>query len=369
MKIFEEIKKIIVEVTKTGSTSEITLESRLIADLGIDSLAGIELAHLLEDRFAILAEDMPLDTSSTVKDLVAYVRQSTKKTDQISAGQITEKNFVEDLEVDKSIAEELQYNPYYHIFQSGLGRRMTLEDREFISLGSNDYLGLANNPVLKDEAIKIIQDYGMSMCATPIAMGQTKIHQDLERKIASFLKQEDSIVYPSGYQANLSVLELLAKDKDIIIADQSIHSSLINGCRLSPAKLRFFPHNDMEELRKILQDAQRYRMRFLVAEGLYSTIGDIAPLDKLSALSQEYGAFIIIDDAHGVGVLGKEGRGILEVFDAYEKVGLVTGSLGKALGLSGGFITAKKKIIDTVLGCVGYFNQNFNGFNNIYSID
>ena len=189
------------------------------------------------------------------------------------------------------------------------------------------------------------------MCGTPIVIGQTDVNRALELKIAEFLKQDDAIIYPSGYQCNVGVFQLLANKDDIIIADKNIHSSLINGCMLTKADLKFFAHNDVDNLWNTLKGSSKYRMRFIAIEGLYSTDGDIAPLDKIAKLTREFDAFLIVDDAHGVGVLGKEGRGILEKFNAYNDVDLVTGSLGKALGVFGGFLAGKDKLID-------YFKYN-----------
>lgn len=254
--------------------------------------------------------------------------------------------FIESLFIDKSLAENIDFNPYYQIVQSGLGESIRIGNKSFISLGSNDYLGLANNAAVKDEAIRVLKEYGISMCGTPIVIGYTNLNCQLEKEIAAFLKQEDALVFPSCYQCNTGVFKMIANKKDVVIADREIHSSLLNGINLSGASLRLFPHNNTRILEELLKKHSNCRNRFVVIEGLYSTNGDLPPLDEIVKLAQRYEAFVIIDDAHGVGVLGKEGRGILEVFDAFKGADLITGSFGKAIGTFGGFLAGNKVTID-----------------------
>jgi len=359
------VKTALAEIGEENDINKIKLSSRLGEDLRIDSLDSIELIHILEDKFDIEISERTLDSSLTVENLILYI-ESKLKMAQPKTVKKEKAEFINNLSmgidppdtfkgvvlsVDKSVVENLNFNPYYRLVESGLGREIAIENKKFISLGSNDYLGLANNEIIKKEAIKIIEEYGMSMCGTPIVIGQTKINRDFELKIADFLKQDDAILYPSCYQANLGIFQLLTKEDDIIIADENIHSSLITGCKLSNTKLRFFPHNNMKSLEGILKNSLERGIRFIVIEGLYSTEGNIAPLDQITNLARQYDAFIIADDAHGIGVLGREGRGILEKYDAYNDVDLITGSLGKALGLFGGFLAGREKLID-------YFRYN-----------
>lgn len=256
------------------------------------------------------------------------------------------KDYLDTLYIDKEPLKKVKFNPYYKLIQSSLDRKILIDNKEVISLGSNNYLGIANNKEMKQKAKEALEKYGISMCGTPIVVGQTDINRALELKLAEFLKQEDVLLYPSCYQCNMGVFQVLSTGEDIIIVDRNIHSSLLNGCALSRAKFRLFPHNNTRRLEEILKRSQDYRMRFIVVEGLYSTEGDIPPLDKIVELAKRYNAFIIVDDAHGVGVLGKEGRGIMEVFNVFGDVDLVTGSLGKALATFGGFLAGKAKIID-----------------------
>ncbi|GAI52778.1 unnamed protein product, partial [marine sediment metagenome] len=195
--------------------------------------------------------------------------------------------------------------------QSGLGRNVKVDNKPLISLGTNDYLGIANNSHIKEAAIKTLDEFGVSMCGTPIVIGQTTINKRLEIETASFLKQEDALVFPSCYQCNMGVFSLLANKEDVIITDKKIHSSLLNGIGLCDSLFKVFPHNNTSKLEQALKRYQERRMRFIVVEGLYSTDGDVAPLREIAELAKRYNAFIILDDAHSVGVLGREGRGLL----------------------------------------------------------
>ncbi len=356
--ILDAVKDILADLGREKDTGKITPNSTLGSDLDFDSLAAIELVHALEDKFKIEIPDQNFNSSITVAKLADYIASEIENNPNTaghnppaSSTKLTKKDFLNSLSVDKSVLSENRFNPYYQNVESALGRTINIAGKELISLGSNDYLGLANNPTIKNEAVKIIEQYGMSMCSTPIVLGQTKINRSLEIKLAKFLKQDDCLLYPTGYQANMAIFHILAKDSDIILADRNIHSSLINGCMLSRAALRFFSHNDTDNLEALLKNTLKYRMRFIVIEGLYSTDGDTAPLERIVKLSQKYAGFIIMDDAHGIGVLGSEGRGSLEKFNCFEEVDLTSGSLGKALGLFGGFLAGNSEIID-------YFRYN-----------
>ena len=341
--IFYRVRKILAEVGQEKNIEKIRMEARLNEDLGIDSFGAIEAIFKLEDEFEITISERNFSSIKTVKDVVDYIESVIER--KALEKEKESKEFYDSLYIDKSEAEEVKFNPYYKLVQSGLGRKILIEGRELISLGSNDYLGLANSEKLKEKAKEAIDKYGISMCGTPIVIGQTDINRKLELKIAEFLKQEDAILFPSGFQANIEIFNVLATSQDLIIADKNIHSSLIQGIALSKAKPKFFPHNDVLTLEKILKSSQGYRIKFIVVEGVYSTEGNTSPLDVIVDLSRKYNAFVILDDAHGIGVLGKEGRGVMERFNIFD-VDLVSGSLGKALGCFGGFLAGKKKIID-----------------------
>ena len=252
--------------------------------------------------------------------------------------------FKDSLKVDKGILEKARFNPYFMEVQSALDKTVKINNRDIISLGSNDYLGIANSAEVKEAAKRAIDKYGISMCGTPIVVGYIDLNKILETKIAKFLGFDDSLVFPSGYQANLGAFKFLAGKEDVIIVDEIAHSSVIQGARLCSAKLIKFSHNNMDELEQTLKLCKKYRKRFIAVDGLYSTEGDIAQLDVISELADKYDAFTIVDDAHGVGILGKNGKGSLEVKNVLGKIDMLTGSLGKALGCSGGFIATNSKV-------------------------
>ena len=256
--------------------------------------------------------------------------------------------FKDNLYIDKSLADITGFNPYFRPIQSGLGRYIQIDGKQLLCLGSNDYLGLANNDEIREEMIKALKKYGISMCGTPIVIGQADINKRLECEIAKLLKQEDALLFPLCYQCNVGIFSCLAGPEDLILADKEIHSSLLNGIALSKTPARFFPHNNLKVLERLLEKSEKYRMRFIVLEGLYSTNGNVPRLDEISKIAAKHEAFIIIDDAHGVGVLGEEGRGVLEIFNAYQSVDLVTGSLGKGIGTFGGFLAGKAKVVDFI---------------------
>ena len=254
--------------------------------------------------------------------------------------------YLDHFNFDKSLADDVGFNPYFQNIESGMGPRVQLQGKGLINLGTNDYLGLSNKKEIKAAAFEAMKEFGVSMCGTPIVIGQSTLNSKLETEIAKFMKQEDALVYPSCYQGNMGVFQVLADEKDIILFDKDIHSSLMNGISLTKAKWRTFPHNDLEWLEDLLKKSQDYRMRFIVFEGLYSTGGDYPDLGKIVELAKKYDAFTIIDDSHGVGILGETGRGVLELYDAFKDIDLITVSLGKAIGTFGGALVGSERIVD-----------------------
>lgn len=255
-------------------------------------------------------------------------------------------DYLSQFNFDKSLAEEIGFNPYFQSIDSGMGSHVRLQGKNLINLGTNDYLGLSNKTEIKAAACAAMEDFGISMCGTPIVIGQSALNSQLETELARFLKQEDALVYPSCYQCNMGVFSVLASEQDVVLFDKDIHSSLMNGITLSKAKWRSFPHNDLARLEKLLKDTQDRRMRFIVFEGLYSTGGDYPDLSKIIELAKKYDAFTIIDDSHGIGILGDTGRGVVELYDAFKEIDLITVSLGKAIGTFGGALLGSERIVD-----------------------
>ncbi len=255
-------------------------------------------------------------------------------------------DFYDRLKVDKSIAHNTGFNPYYSRLQSGLTDPIVIEDKEFINLASNNYLGLAADERVKTGAIEAIERYGVSLCGTPVATGYLELYCKLEEKLSEFLGLESTVILPSCYQANNGLFCAIAGKEDIILVDHYAHSSLIQGIKAVGCKVRPFLHNNIEHLEQILARCTQYRQIFVVTESVFSTEGSIAPLIEITALAAKYNAIPVVDDSHGIGVIGKTGRGILEESGIKNFDGIYTASLGKALANTGGVIGGKKGIIE-----------------------
>ena len=256
------------------------------------------------------------------------------------------KDFYDRFKIDYEVVENAGFNPYYPILESGLDDPVIIDGKKFIDLASNNYLGLANDPRVKEAGRNAIQKYGMSLCATPVASGYSELYHRVREKLTNFLGLESSILYPSCYQANNGLFNVLVGREDIAIIDRSSHSSLIEGLRGSGCKIWPFLHNDMNYLEKILKKAGKYRQAFVITESVFSTEGDIAPFQEIVDLCDTYGAVPVVDDSHGIGVIGKYGKGILDHAQIKDYNGIYTASLGKALANSGGVISGKRSIID-----------------------
>jgi 7-keto-8-aminopelargonate synthetase-like enzyme len=264
-------------------------------------------------------------------------------------------DFYADLVVDKSLADKYDFNPYYCNIESGLVDPLIIDGKEFINLASNNYLGLAADKRVAEAIGKAAAQYGASMCGTPIATGSMVLLNRMEDRLARFVGTEDSIIFPSCYQANCAVFLSLAKTEDLIIIDHYAHASLIQGVRMVGCKVRPFLHNNTAHLKKILENAFGYRRVFVVTESVFSTEGSIAPFDEIVRLCDEFDAVPVIDDSHGIGVLGKKGHGILEQKDIRNFNGVYTASLGKALANVGGMIAGKKELIEYLkYSCPGF---------------
>ena len=236
-----------------------------------------------------------------------------------------------------------------HQVASAQEPRIQIDGRNLILFCSNNYLGLANHPNLKKAAVDAIETYGTSTVASALISGYMTPHAQLEKRMAKFWGTEAAVVFPTGYMANLGVIPALINREDIIFSDQLNHRSLIDGCRLSRAKIDIYPHGDVTHLESQLQNAQHYRRRLIVTDGVFSMDGDIAPLPELVSLASKYNAILMVDDAHGTGVLGKNGRGTYEHFNlSPESIDIHMTSGSKALGASGGFIGGKQELINLI---------------------
>jgi glycine C-acetyltransferase len=226
------------------------------------------------------------------------------------------------------------------------GRRVVLDGREVLLLCSNNYLGLADHPVLKEAAIEAVQRYGVGSGAARLVSGNMELHEALEAHIAAFKGTEAAIVFNSGYGANTGIIPAIAGKGDVIYSDRLNHASIVDGTLLSRAKLVRYPHNDTATLRRLMGETEVSGRRLIVTDGVFSMDGDLAPLHELVDLKKEYGALLMVDDAHGTGVLGKTGKGSAEACDVMADIDIQMGTLGKALGCFGAYVAASRETID-----------------------
>ncbi|MCL4828897.1 MAG: glycine C-acetyltransferase [Caldilinea sp.] len=223
---------------------------------------------------------------------------------------------------------------------------VTIDGRRVLNFCANNYLGLANHPRLREAAKQAIDRYGIGPGAVRTIAGTTTLHIELERRLAEFKHAEACITFQSGFTANLATVPALMGDGDLIFSDELNHASIIDACRLSKARTIRYAHNDIDDLRRKLADNAQFRRRLIVSDGVFSMDGDIAPLDKLCEAAEEHDAILMVDDAHGEGVLGKGGRGIVDHFGLHGRVDIEVGTLSKAFGVVGGLVAGKKPIID-----------------------
>lgn len=215
-----------------------------------------------------------------------------------------------------------------------------------IMLGSNSYLNLTTHPQVMEGARKALEKYGYGMGAVSNYAGVTDLHKELEQRIADFCGAEEAIVFPSGYGTNIGVISALCNEGDVVINDSANHASIFDGCRLSGADIKVYPHGDMKHLERILSRLdEKVTGRLIITDGVFSMDGDVAKLDKIVELAQKYKCRVMVDDAHGVGVVGPTGRGTAEHFSVMDKVDLHVGMLSKGPGGLGGYCAASREII------------------------
>jgi len=229
---------------------------------------------------------------------------------------------------------------------SPMDARVTIGGQRLLNFCANNYLGLANHPRLRDAAKRAIDAFGIGPGAVRTIAGTMSLHLELEQKLAEFKHAEACITFQSGFTANLATVPALMGDGDLIFSDELNHASIIDACRLSKARTIRYAHNDVDDLRRKLAAHGEFRRRLIVSDGVFSMDGDIAPLDKLCEIAEAHGAMLMVDDAHGEGVLGRGGRGIVDHFGLHGRVDIEVGTLSKAFGVVGGLVAGKKPIID-----------------------
>jgi 8-amino-7-oxononanoate synthase len=236
------------------------------------------------------------------------------------------------------------FYPYFHVVETQQDPEVIVEGRKMIMLGSNNYLGLTSHPEVKAAAIEAVRKYGSGCAGSRFLNGTLDIHVKLEEQLAAFFRKDGALMFSTGYQSNLGIISSLAGKDDVVVIDKLDHASIIDACKLSYAVVKKFRHNDMRSLEFVLKECGD-RGKLVVVDGVYSMEGDIAPLPEIGPLCRKYGARLMVDDAHGVGVLGKTGRGTAEHFGMEKDVDIIMGTYSKSLASIGGFVVADEDVI------------------------
>ena len=239
---------------------------------------------------------------------------------------------------DETTKLRLKYDAYYHIFEEQIGTRVKKDGKEYVMLSSNDYLGLSQHPKIKEAASNALHKWGSSTTGARLANGGRIFHRELEEELADFLGKEACHVFSAGYLACASSITGFIQRKDLIFADKNLHSSLWSGIQLSGANCERFAHNQPEHLHELLSSEDPNIQKALVLEGIYSMEGHIARLPELVQAAKKYNTFVILDDAHGVGVLGRDGRGTADHFGMTDEIDVICGSFSKSFSGIGGFV-------------------------------
>ena len=220
-----------------------------------------------------------------------------------------------------------------------------IEGKTYLSFCSNNYLGLANHPSVIEAVKGAVDVYGWGAGASRLVSGNMTLHETLEKEISKFKIKDASIVFPTGYMANLGVITSLVSNGDLVICDRLNHASIIDGCRLSGADFRVYAHCNMEKLETILKKSTMYNRKLIVTDSVFSMDGDLAPLPDIVKIAAKYNAMLMVDEAHGTGVFGQNGRGVAEHFNLCKEVDIVMGTLSKAIGSLGGYVSGDIDLI------------------------
>jgi glycine C-acetyltransferase len=221
-----------------------------------------------------------------------------------------------------------------------------VDDRQVVNLSSNNYLGLTTHPRLRERAIEAIRRYGVGSGSVRTIAGTMELHVELEERLAAFKKTEAVVVFQSGFTANAGTVSSILTDRDVVVSDELNHASIIDGCRLSRATIKVFPHKDIDAARTILRELPASQRKLLITDGVFSMDGDLGALPELCALAEEHGCIMMVDDAHASGVFGKNGRGTIDHFDVHGRVDVQVGTLSKAIGVLGGYVAGTRALIE-----------------------
>lgn len=257
-----------------------------------------------------------------------------------------QKPILERCEGDLNTRLRLKYVPYYRVAESADGIQLTVDGQPMLLMSSNEYLGLSQHPKVIEAAKRAVDQWGTSACGSRLANGSRAYHVELEEALAAFLGKEACHVTAAGYLACMCSISSLAQRGDALVVDPNIHSSLWDGALLSGAKIERFAHNDMDSLAKLLAELAPKQAKVIVVDGVYSMEGHIAPMPRLVELAEQHQAVVVVDEAHSIGILGRQGRGVCDHFGVTERVELICGSFSKALASTGGFVAGSRAMIE-----------------------
>jgi len=236
--------------------------------------------------------------------------------------------------------------PYFRAIETGTDTEVYVKGKKMVMLGSNSYMGLTFNEKTIDAAIESIKKHGTGCAGSRFLNGTLDLHEALEEKLASFMGKEKALLFSTGFLTNQGVLSTLVGRNDIVYVDKDDHASIIEGVRLSFGKVVKFKHNDMDDLKRLLEESDRRSGKLIVVDGIFSMGGDMAPLPEIVDLAKKYGARIMVDEAHAVGVLGKNGRGTAEYFGLEEEIDIQMATFSKSFATIGGFVVSFRKVIE-----------------------
>jgi glycine C-acetyltransferase len=241
-----------------------------------------------------------------------------------------------------------EQNLYRHlrILEDEQKAHTTFDHRSVVNLSSNNYLGLTTHPKLRERALKAIEEFGVGSGSVRTIAGTMEIHMELERRLAEFKNVEAVVVFPSGFAANAGTVSAILTKEDVVVSDELNHASIIDGCRLSRATIKVFPHKDVDAARRVIKDLPAAQRKLLITDGVFSMDGDVGPLPDLCALAEETGCIMMVDDAHASGVFGRNGRGTIDHFAMHGRVDIQVGTLSKAMGALGGYVAGNRNLIE-----------------------
>jgi glycine C-acetyltransferase len=244
-----------------------------------------------------------------------------------------------------SLKEQKLYR-HLRILEDEQKAHTTIDRRSVVNLSSNNYLGLTTHPRLRAQAIKAIEEYGVGTGSVRTIAGTMDIHMELERRLAEFKQVEKVVVFQSGFAANAGTVSAILTKDDVVISDELNHASIIDGCRLSRATIKVFPHKDADAARRVIKELPATQRKLLITDGVFSMDGDVGPLPALCEVAEETGCIMMVDDAHASGVFGRNGRGTVDHFNMHGRVDIQVGTLSKAIGALGGYVAGNTNLIE-----------------------